>query len=51
MCKDCLKNGVPVAYKRGKANQVQEEKEKRKKKSSGRESLHSRKKVKHIAGL
>ena len=51
MCKYFLKNGVTVAYNRGEANQVQTAKEKRKKKSVGRESCQIRKKVKNTAGL
>ena len=51
MCKDCLNNGVTLSYKRGKSNQVQAAKEKRKKKSVGRESLQSRNKMKHTAGF
>ena len=47
MCKDCLNNGVPVAYKRGGVNQVQAAKEKSKKKSVGQESRQSRKKGEH----
>ena len=51
MCKDCLKNGVTVAYKRGEANQVQAANKKRKKKSIGREPRQSRKRVKYTAGF
>ena len=51
MCKDCLNNAVPVAYKRGEANQLQAAKEKSKKNSVGQESRQIRKKMNHTAGL
>ena len=51
MCKDCLRNGVPVIWKRGKANRLQAANEKRKKKSTGRSSGQRRRKVKHTAGF
>ena len=51
MCKDCINNGVSVAYKRGEVNQVQAAKEKRKNKILGRESRQIRKKVKYTAGF
>ena len=51
MCKDCLNNGLPLAYKRGEANQVQSAKQKGKNKSVGWESRQSRKKVKHTVGF
>ena len=51
MCKDRLKNGVPVVWKRGKANKLQAANEKRKNKSTRRASGQRRRKVKHTAGF
>ena len=45
MCKECLNNGVPVVYKRGKVNRVQVVKEKSRKRNVGQESCQSRNKV------
>ena len=47
MYKSCLANGVPVVYtKRAKKNQVEASKEKRNRKSAGREAHLGRKKTK-----
>ena len=50
-CKDYLRNGRPVVWKRGKANKLQTENEKRKNKSTGQASGQRRRKVKHTAGF
>ena len=51
MCKECLRNGVLVVWKRSKADKLQAANEKRKKKSTGRASGQRRRKVKHTAGF
>ena len=48
ICKDCLRNGVPVVYKTGgKKHQGQAMEEKRKRKSAGRVAHKRRRKMKH----
>ena len=48
ICKDCLRNGVPVVYKTGgKKNQGQAMNEKRKRKSAGWVAHKRRRKMKH----
>ena len=51
MCKDCLRNGMLVVWKRRKAHKLQAAKEERKKKIVGRASCQCRKKVKYTAGF